>query len=280
MLSNKSRVSMHRLPGQSHPIIPDILIGLIQKQMNERAELGLPFGIIDLLLASQLIRSAKPARVLEYGCGQGELSVHLAELLGSFNEKSALVCAYDTMEPEWMERISHIKHFLDISFLAGGFGSLGLQSNSFDVVVVNGLINYLHPYQVLADAVQLAKKGGFLICYTQESPLLESTFKLFFEKRDEYVFSPTSSVMLANVNDCFWRETQPPDVYTISQADIAESDALAASKGIRGHKIMSMVKRLNHDIFLAAAQGKTELKIELIAKKEVLIDFMVQHMGA
>ena len=96
-LENKSRVSMHRLADQKHPIISDILLKLIQRQQEEEADLAVPFGLLDALLTVRLIRSSKPVRVLEYGSGQGELSAHLAELLGTFHEESMLVCAHDTI---------------------------------------------------------------------------------------------------------------------------------------------------------------------------------------
>ena len=56
-LSNKSRVSMHRMPEQNFPTIPEILMGLIQRQQNEEEPFALPFGLMDVLLASRLIRS-------------------------------------------------------------------------------------------------------------------------------------------------------------------------------------------------------------------------------
>ena len=63
-LENKSRVSMHRLADQKHPIISDILLKLIQRQQEEEADLAVPFGLLDALLTVRLIRSSKPVRVL------------------------------------------------------------------------------------------------------------------------------------------------------------------------------------------------------------------------
>ena len=182
-LENKSRVPMRRLADQKHPIISDILLKLIQRQQEEEADLAVPFGLLDALLTVRLIRSSKPVWVLEYGSGQGELSAHLAELLGTFHEESMLVCAHDTIELEWMERISHVEHLPKLSFLAGDFGALGLQSNSFHMVVLNGRTDFQNPYEVVADALRLVRKDGVIFCYTDDCPLLESVFKLFFELR-------------------------------------------------------------------------------------------------
>lgn len=193
-----------RLPERDDPTIREVLLDLIRKQQKEAADLAGPFGVLDALLTAHLIRSAKPVKLLEYGSGQGELSVHLARLLGTFHEESTLVCAYDTIELEWMERISHVEHLPRLNFLACDFGNSGLQTNSFDIVVLNGLTDFPQPYDVLKDAVSLAKTDGTLFCYSHDTPLLESVFKLFFETRDEYELTPSRKIMVAEAAQCSW----------------------------------------------------------------------------
>lgn len=271
LLSNKSRISMHRLPGQNHPIIPEILLRLIQKQQGEENQFTLPFGLIDVLLTSRLIRSAEPVNLLEYGSGQGELSAHLAELLGVFHEESSLVCAYDTIEPAWMERISHVEHLPKLSFLAGDFGRLGLETGSFDVVVINGLADFALPYKVISDAVRLVKGGGTLICYANGAPLLESTFKLFFEACEEYPITPFVNVMLAGKRDCCWRERESADYSAQAERGFAEVKALNLSAAKR-KELIKLIVRLQKDLQEAARVGETELKIRLLDEKEALID--------
>lgn len=271
LLSNKSRIPMHRLPGQNHPIIPEILVGLIQKQQGEEDQFTLPFGLMDVLLTSRLIRSAKPVKLLEYGSGQGELSAHLAELLGTFHEESTLVCAYDTIEPAWMERISHVKKPPKLSFLADDFGNLGLQVESFDYIVINGLAEFAAPYEVISDAVRLVKDSGTLICYTNGAPLLESTFKLFFETREEYPITPFVNVMLAESRDCCWREREPADFPAQARRDLAEAKELNLSAAKR-KKLIKLIGQLQKDLQETASAGETELKIRLLDEKEVLIE--------
>lgn len=52
-LNNKSRISMHRVQDQSHRTIPDLLISLIEHEQKNGNNREIPFGIIDILLASQ-----------------------------------------------------------------------------------------------------------------------------------------------------------------------------------------------------------------------------------
>lgn len=273
LLSNKSRVSMCCLPEESHLTLPDLLLDLIQKQRQAEEAYTFPFGLIDALLAARLIRSASPVRLLEYGSGQGELSAHLAELLGALHEDSSLVCAYDTIEPAWMERISQVRRLPKLSFLAGDFGALGLQSGSFDIVVINGTAGYEEPFQILRDALSLVKKDGFLLCYTQETPLLESAFKLFFETREEYVLTPASSVLLANAKDCSWSEIESPDFTALARADIEKAQDVLAGGADQGQEIMTLIRNLRKDISSAVGLGDAARKIELLSWKERLIDF-------
>lgn len=277
--SNKSRISMHRLQGQTHPVIPEILWGLIQKQQAEADELALPLGVLDILLVARLIRSSGPVRLLEYGSGQGALSVHLAQLLGMFHEKSSLVCVYDTIELEWMERISHVEHVPALSFLACDFGHSGLQKQSFDIVVLNGLTDFPQPYDVVKDAVSLVKTDGILFCYSHGTPLLESVFKLFFENRDEYEIAPSRKVMAAEASQCSWQETDVPDLAVTVENDLARAAELLADD-LCGHESrVQMLERLQEDLRSAVEQGETTLKIQLLAAKEQLLNSLIMEPG-
>lgn len=276
-LANKSRISMNRLQGQTHPIIMDVLWGLIQEQVKENGiVLAMPFGVLDILLVSRLIRSSKPIRLLEYGSGQGELSAQLAQLLGMFHEKSSLVCAYDTIDLEWMERISHIEKPPVISFLACDFGNSGLQENSFDIVVLNGLADFPQPYDVLKDAVSLVKPDGTVFCHSYNTPLLESTFKLFFEKREEYEIIPSYKIMVAEAAQCSWREANVPDLTVKAQKDLARAAEISTNSSYRHEDCVQMLETLQKDIHAAVEQGEPALKIQLLAEKERLLNRLIQ----
>lgn len=270
-LENKSRVSMHRLADQKHPIISDILLKLIQRQQEEEADLAVPFGLLDALLTVRLIRSSKPVRVLEYGSGQGELSVHLAELLGTFHEESMLVCAHDTIELEWMERISHVEHLPKLSFLAGDFGALGLQSNSFHMVVINGRTDFQNPYEVVADALRLVRKDGVIFCYTDDCPLLESVFKLFFELREEFVLQPSQKILLADVENVCWQAVEPPHI------DVNETGKLVKKSIRSGRKAaLSAMEVLKSNVDAVARMGEADKKIQLLEQKEKLLEYITR----
>ena len=264
-LANKSRVPMHRLPGMEYLTIPDLLLGLLEKEKGHGEDLEFSAALLDILLASRLIKTSSPVNVLEYGSANGSLSFHLAEVLGSFHEDSVLVCAYDTIEPEWME------HLPKLSYFAGDFGQLKLSEKYFDIVVINGIVNYLQPEEVINDALRLVTKDGILICYSEEAPLLESTFKLYFEQREEYEITPCRKVLLAKAKDKCWQNASEQNLYSRVQEDLEKAKTLLLQKQPSKKELSETSECLKKDIQSAVAAGKTDLKIRLIeCRQEVL----------
>ncbi|MCI9169292.1 MAG: methyltransferase domain-containing protein [Dorea sp.] len=270
-LANKSRVPMHRLPGMEYLTIPDLLLGLLEKEKGHGEDLEFSAALLDILLASRLIKTSSPVNVLEYGSANGSLSFHLAEVLGSFHEDSVLVCAYDTIEPEWMERMAQIQHLPKLSYFAGDFGQLKLSKKYFDIVVINGIVNYLQPEEVINDALRLVTKDGILICYSEEAPLLESTFKLYFEQREEYEITPCRKVLLAKAKDKCWQNASEQNLYSRVQEDLEKAKTLLLQKQPSKKELSETSECLKKDIQSAVAAGKTDLKIRLIeCRQEVL----------
>ena len=263
-LANKSRVPMHRLPGMEYLTIPDLLLGLLEKEKGHGEDLEFSAALLDILLASRLIKTSSPVNVLEYGSANGSLSFHLAEVLGSFHEDSVLVCAYDTIEPEWMERMAQIQHLPKLSYFAGDFGQLKLSKKYFDIVVINGIVNYLQPEEVINDALRLVTKDGILICYSEEAPLLESTFKLYFEQREEYEITPCRKVLLAKAKDKCWQNASEQNLYSRVQEDLEKAKTLLLQKQPSKKELSETSECLKKDIQSAVAAGKTDLKIRLI----------------
>ena len=270
-LANKSRVPMHRLPGMEYLTIPDLLLGLLEKEKGHGEDLEFSAALLDILLASRLIKTSSPVNVLEYGSANGSLSLHLAEVLGTFHEESVLVCAYDTIEPEWMEQMAQVQHLPKLSYFAGDFGQLKLSEKYFDIVVINGIVNYLQPEEVINDALRLVTKDGILICYSEEAPLLESTFKLYFEQREEYEITPSRKVLLAKAKDKCWKKASEQNLYSRVQEDLEKAKTLLLQKQPSKKELSETSECLKKDIQSAVAAGKTDLKIQLIeCRQEVL----------
>lgn len=202
-LANKSSVPMHRFPEQDVITIPELLNALCEMEQGRSKERAFPAFLLDVLLAAELIRSKEPVNVLEYGSGSGEYSQHLAELLGIFHEESTFVCTSDCINPEWESNIGQIPdEFLPrLSYHVGDFGELHLQKDYFDLIFINGTTNFVEPDLVLKNALELATNDAKVFLLTDDTPLLESTFALFFCKYQEYAISNTQKILIAQAKD-------------------------------------------------------------------------------
>ena len=276
-LSNKSRIPMHKEPGRDVQTLPEILAGLYQKERENGDRLCLPTLLLDTLLAARLIQTSQPVHVLEYGCKDGRLSWHLAELLGRFHPESSLVCAYHAMDEDWvkwMERIYQVNHSPKISFLSGEYGHLQLQKEHFDIVLINGMVNFTEPEQVLLDALSLAVEDGRILCYAENAPLLEDIFGLYFDERDEYALTPFAKVMAAKASAQSW-SAFGADIAAQARADLGEAENILTGEKPDRNKIKALIDRLNDDARTAAKLGKVELKIRLIEWKERMVDLLI-----
>lgn len=278
-LSNKSRIPMYRHPEQCHRIISDIVSDMFlwEKENGDDPEFSVGLILMDTLIVNELIKTSQPVRVLEYGSGKGRLSRHLAELLGLFHEQSTLICAYDTIEPEWMEQISKVGQLPKISFFAGDYGDFQLPENFFDIVIINGKVNYEEPYQVILDAIRLAKEDSVIFCYVNNTPLLESIFQLFFELREEYEITPFSKVMLAKTENRCWEEYKKVNFAAQALENIERAKKICSEEKVEKNILFTMIETLKQDIKHIIEIGDVDLKLQLLEQKELLLQCVFEQ---
>lgn len=156
------------------------------------------------IVTKHVLRCAKPPVLLEYGCGDGALSYFLASVLGDLQEQSRLFCLNDIIDPCWLDRIGQVKHTPDINYLASNYRHTGLQQDFFDIVVINGTTYFKDPDATLREAIRLLRPDGLLICYSENNPLIESIFQLYFDCRKQYVLNYTSMIQTSNKSDYTW----------------------------------------------------------------------------
>lgn len=273
-LSNKSRMPMHCLENQRLYTIPDFLGDLFEKGPYSKTGRGLGAALIDVLLTSRLIRTSQPVRALEYGCLGGKLSFHMAEVLGTFCEESSLVCACDTMDMEWMDVISGVEKLPQISFLAGDYGRLQLQRGYFDIILINGTVNFADPCQVISDALKLAAEDGTVLCYCDDAPLLEDVFKLFFDddKREDYALSPDSKLMTARAGDSSWKTWEEEyDFDGRAEEHLRQAEKMIGKGFGEEREAMELAEIMLKEAKTAGAKGNVKLKLRLLRQKEKLV---------
>jgi ubiquinone/menaquinone biosynthesis C-methylase UbiE len=97
-------------------------------------------------------------KVIDVGCGSGTLLMRLAELHGSHLE----LYANDFHK----ESLQHLEKF-GIKLAVGRFEELDLPDASFDVVVMNQIIEHVdNPQGVLSKSARLLRPGGYLFIET------------------------------------------------------------------------------------------------------------------
>lgn len=276
-LSNNSRIPMHCLENQKYDTLLDLLADLFEKGPYSGTERGLGAALIDVLLTARLIRTSQPVRALEYGCLGGKLSFHMAKVLGAFCEESSLVCACDTMDMEWMDVISGVEKLPQISFLAGDYGHLQLQREYFDIILINGTVNFADPCQVISDALKLAAEDGIILCYCDDMPLLEDVFRLFFDdgKREDYVLSPVSKLMTARAGDSSWKTWEEEyDFEGRAKEHLCQAEEMLLKRAVEKREAVELAEILLKEAKTAGAKGMVDLKAELLREKEKLAEVL------
>lgn len=207
LMGNKSSIPMHSMQGEIRTIF-DLVEELLDEEirMERKSEEIEQFLLLNLLLIRHLISTSLPLKVLEVGCQDGEISYQFATILGEFHKDSMLYCMSEQIEIEWLKRMGEVKTLPHLSFLATDYEEALLEKEAFDIVFLNGAIQAREPYQMIERVLSFLKEEGSLIVMSQEAPLLESSFRLFFKEREEYRFSPTKVVFLGKKKNCDWQK--------------------------------------------------------------------------
>lgn len=281
-LSNKSRIPLHGDPSEMS--ILQLLIGLqrMHGEIGGRDEDVLPSFLMDILLTSYLIRTSTPIKAVELGALDGVLSFHMATLMGRFHEGSSLCCVSNVIGNEsgncWLDRICMVEQPPVLSMLASDYENTQLESDYFDLVVINGTVSIDNPYEVVREAERLIKKGGFLICHAKDNPLLESSFELIFPKRREYQLSADEKILTFFYEGTSWGKEKPDFMIFEEEINILLQEtqsAVTAKAPVRDLRIL----KIRYDSLADKAVKLNDggKKDALLCMKEYLIDYILNE---
>ncbi len=285
--ANKSRIPMHSFV-EENITVPAFLLGLGEhygelSESTGEEENAEEIQLISVLTAASLIRSALPVKAVELGCTSGVLSYYLAKILGTFNPESILCCVTDVIgnssKNGWLDRISLADNPPSLSMLASDYDDTQLESGYFDLVVINGTRSFENPDGVIREAKRLARKGGLILAYCCDSPLLESCFFLHFPERKEYHLKVNTRIMTAECKQglpeeakgVLWRRKVEKYAGQLKEVLMQEPESFS-QRLESGWDMEEVSKQLNQYIREAMERGELEWKIRLIDMKELVLD--------
>lgn len=260
-------------------LIPDFLVELQCKYnslfLNGCAPLDQEDSLlIDILLVAQLIETSHPIKLAEFGATNGQLSYHLASILGKFNKHSTLCsicdCIGNESENIWIDMISLVETSSKVSLIASDYDETSLCTGHFDIVVLNGSVSLGNPDTVTREALRLLKTNGSLICYAWQQPYLANCVRKHFSTIDEYPTSADTTILVAKGMNAIdpssminiWRENAENDIICaeIALAHIFDKTTL-----------FQHAKTLNHHADVATANNVLDIKLKCIKIKEALL---------
>lgn len=279
-MANKSRIPMHSFEPDALTI-PNLVVKCLKQHEalcngQEEVHNGYENLILNLLLISELIKTPFPRKVLELGCTSGIVSYYLAAVLGIFDGNNTLCCVSDavgnTSGNQWLDRISLVKCPPRLTMEAADYDCTMLESESFDIVFINGTVRFEEPYRVIQEAERLVKKEGRLVCYSCNSPLLENSFRLNFSERNEYALKPDVCILTAKraerEKDAEKDRNRETDAFF---AEMLQDLSLPPEKETIRLRIKQCDRLLSENVY----KEDTSLKIQLIDIKEQLIQYLL-----
>ncbi|WP_334145245.1 class I SAM-dependent methyltransferase [Muricomes intestini] len=276
-LSNKSRIPLHSLGnGLNVPL-------LISKLMEVNKPLSAGTGeeafalsnlLLDVLVSSHLVKTPLPVKALEIGTVTGVTTYHLASLLGKFHPDSLLCCVSDSIGNEsgnqWLNRIVLVEEPPRLSFLAADYHDTNLQESSFDIIVINGIVSYENPYEIVSEAKRLVKNGGLILCYSVENPALEQSFKKSFPKVTEYPLTGSANIITVQVDKTRKTEALYKPMEEIYRYIKETEQTIYKNAEIN---INFSLNKIQEHLETAAKEQDTTAKIRLIELRESLIEY-------
>jgi SAM-dependent methyltransferase len=130
-------------------------------------------------VAFQAIAEARPRRILEVGCGEGELAERM------LNELGAEVVAVDQSE-----RMVELTAARDVDARVGDVQNLPFADGEFDVAVAAWMLFHVRDIdRALSELARVVRPGGRLVAVTNGVEHLRELYELLGAARRQFTFS-------------------------------------------------------------------------------------------
>ncbi len=272
-LSNNSHLPSHEVLDDGKTVYPlfDDMISYIDEfdKINEDVMGGLLKQTVILsifLVTRELLKKQRDLKVLEIGCDKGVLSYYLAKVLSRFNANNRLVCVTDSMGNEcdnyWFDKILLSGAGDIVSLVTTEYNNAILPNDYFDIVIINGSVQFAEPAAVIRNAVNSVKNTGLLVCLSERQYLLTSCLQIAVGKSTVYNQDEASTILSKTIDekDKLYAYKQTNE-FILSDYKEKIVDALVPLK--------AMIKNLNKPQYLTADNdAEIDEKIKLIAQAE------------
>lgn len=208
---NHSSVPLYEIAGDTQePLLMNQLNTFINDfdRINENVPEGLSKETITLcvfLITAELLKKHRNYNVLEIGCDNGVLSCYLAGILKYFNTNNRLICMTDYLDSEcrknWLEKIMLADAADIVSVVTAEYSSDFFKKGYFDIVIINGSVQFDEPAVMINNAVNSAKNNGIIICLPENQYLLNSCFQAVLNNCTEYNQDEKWSVLFKRIDE-------------------------------------------------------------------------------
>ena len=283
-LKNKSRIPMHYWENNKTETIQSFILELRQKNkalFKDYTDLkDLACLTMNTLVISELVKSAAPIKVAEFGSTKGDISYNLMEVLGKFTPESTVCFISNAVGNEsgnhCLDCIAQTSLWAEFSMLHCEYTKTNLADNCFDITLVNGDSCKEDIYEIIKEAERVTRPNGLLICWTSGDCLMDSSFALVFPEREEYAITPVDKVITARKTAITWLNGTEYTSYEGLMKCISSLRSTMGSDSIEEYR--PYVKQLDSYIDVAIQKNDIMEKLTLIELKDILVDYM-NHLG-
>jgi ubiquinone/menaquinone biosynthesis C-methylase UbiE len=279
-LGNKSKVQMYDENSNNSLYY---MLGEMSKKHETRFEYvseeqAISYFVIDSIFMTNIIKASVPIKVLQLGCSNGEIAYHLTEMLGRINSQSTVCFVNNEINNNsnntWLEAIGTVELKPEISLVISEYEKTNLEKESFDIIIINGEVDFDEPYKTIKEAERLVKKNGIIICYSCNNKNLKNAIKLIFVESDEYKVSEDESIFVINYDGTSWTADLNEHWYE----DMREMQEELVKQFV-SYPNLDICRKYNLEIKkyikLAIANNNIKLKMNLIELKQNILDYMV-----
>ncbi len=239
------------------------------------------YFVMNSLFLSYLTKFAIPVKVLQVGCGDGKLCYHNTEILGRINPESTLCFINNEIDNEnrniWLDTIAIAEMKPDISIVISDYNKTNLQNDSFDIVIINGVISFTNPYTMIKEIERLLKKTGIIICYSNNE-ILNNALKLIFDDIEEYTISKTKSILTVNNTGNSWT-ADPNENWREDMSDFLGKLADDFNKYPEIDSCKEYIISIKKYLQLAMINNDIQLKINLIDLRQNILDYTLNFLN-